>query len=192
MPAPHRNHTCSRCTYSVAGLPARGTCPECGSTYDTIDGVPETLGEAARAFPRRLLIALRDAWPWFADRYVPSFPNAARAGSILIYSAALIIIGALAFDAVTNQFGILRPRFTPRATGPSLFSEMLASTLHWAPLFLAIYAAAVAIQGIARHRIVITPSAVVTGYHARVFGLLALAAAIGLVGVFAWVRVSVP
>jgi len=176
---------CRECRYSLAGLPRQCTCPECG-LYDDGEYDYRTTRQRLRDLHRHLAKELREAWPWFAERYVPSFFNAARAVSILLYSAGLCTIGLLAFDAVTDRLGILRARPPAPTIGPGVMSEIGGSLLRVAPLFVAVYALAIALQGMFLHRIRITASATVEGVHARSLGLAALAAAVGLTCLFFW------
>lgn len=39
-PRPQRPPLCGKCRYPLAGLPAKGTCPECGHEYN----IPERIG----------------------------------------------------------------------------------------------------------------------------------------------------
>ncbi len=186
-----RSRTCRQCRYSLAGLPTQCTCPECG-LYDDGEYDYRSVGQRLRAFPRDLARALRDASPWFAERYLPSLRTAATTITVLGYSAVLVTIGVVTADALTGCFGLLRRRAATMPNIPAYFTEALTATAHWAPLFLAVYAFATAYQGIVRHRINITTSATITGLQARAFGLFALAAAIALAGLFAWVRIATP
>ncbi len=48
---------CHRCGYALSGLPAQGTCPECGTSY-----TPETSARL-RPWPGPLAICCRLGWP---------------------------------------------------------------------------------------------------------------------------------
>jgi hypothetical protein len=186
---PRTTNTCRNCRYSLAGLSRQGTCPECGLYYDADYDYPGPIRDRIYSFPRRLARELHDASPWLAERYLPSIATTTKVISVLGYSAILCTIGAVIIGTLSSDLSLFRRRPAPPPTGPGLFNDMLAATIQWAPLFLAVYFIITAWQGMFRHRIRITDSAVVTGTQARTFGLVAFAAALALAGLFTWLRI---
>lgn len=182
-----RTPTCRKCRHALAGLPPQCTCPTCGLYNDTDYDDPTTLRGKASAFTRHLARELHDAYPWFAERYLPSTPTVIRASTILSYSAVLCTIGLIIADALTGDIGLLHPR-AAAPTPPGLLSDMLANATHLAPLFIAVCVAPAAYQGIVRHRINFTGSATVHGLRARVLGMSALAATLALTALYIWMR----
>ena len=91
----HEYRICQACGYLLVGLPDKGTCPECGSSYDR--------QETIRTWRNRMLFPWRltRKWEWRVKR-----SPLERLGFLALFCAAILLIlcvlGWFIADAATN------------------------------------------------------------------------------------------
>lgn len=183
---------CHHCLYNLTGLAATGTCPECGHRYDTADGPPPTLADKAAEFPERLAIGVRDAQPWFWERFLPSPRNAAVIAFVLGTGITLVWIGYEYMRAVYSKLGVTdhghRPTRTPSApiTVGNAVGDGLVFLAHALPYALVIAALMLAHAGLQRRRINLSPSLALTDADAQSLGRFALYTGFALAAFLYW------
>ncbi|MDP1662893.1 MAG: hypothetical protein Q8L55_13340 [Phycisphaerales bacterium] len=187
---------CHHCLYNLSGLPAAGPCPECGRPYDTADGPPPSLAEQIDAFPGRLSIGLRDAKPWFGERFLPSAHSAAVILLVLGTATLLIWIAWESMRAVFNKFAVTNHGHRPTGTQsmPLTIGRAIADAAvflaHALPYALVVAALVIAHEGIQHKRVHLSPTLTLTGTEARSLGRFALYSGLALAAFLFWSSLS--
>jgi len=183
---------CHHCLYNLTGLEPTGTCPECGHRYNTADGPPPTFADAAAEFPERIAIGVRDAQPWFWEKFLPSPRNAAVITLVLGTATTLVWIGWESMRAVFNKFAVTdhghrltRSTSTPIKIGQAL-GDAAALLVHALPYALVIAALVLAYAGLQRRRINLSQSLALTDADAQSLGRFALYTGFALAAFLYW------